>query len=98
MSDQQSDVATTKVRVRGRVQGVWFRGWVIEQAQSLNLNGWVRNRADGTVEAVFSGPEEAVTSMVNSCKKGPPSAQVDDLEAKPSKKPTNSGFIQLGTC
>lgn len=58
---------TTSVRLRiiGRVQGVWFRGWAVDQARELGLSGWVRNRGDGSVEALLAGPESRVRSMID---------------------------------
>ena len=55
-----SDTITVRVRISGRVQGVWYRGWTVDEARRLGLSGWVRNRRDGSVEAVFSGPEHVV--------------------------------------
>lgn len=52
--------ACVHVRIRERMQGVWLRAWAFEQAQGLGLDRWVRNRADGSVEAMFSGPEDQV--------------------------------------
>ncbi len=68
-----------RVTISGRVQGVWFRGWTVEQARSRALDGWVRNRADGTVEAIFVGPLEAVDEMVVACHDGPPAADVVEV-------------------
>lgn len=65
-----------RVVVSGRVQGVWFRDSCREQAQKLQVNGWVRNRNDGAVEAVFEGPAMQVAAMVEWCRKGPPRAVV----------------------
>jgi acylphosphatase len=72
----------TRVRVivHGRVQGVFFRDSCREQARALKIAGWVRNRMDGTVEAVFEGPEAAVERMVRWCHQGPPRAHVDEVE------------------
>jgi len=67
------------VTVSGRVQGVGYRYFVEREAQSRNLEGWVRNRRDGSVEAVFAGPEQAVTAMIAACRRGPSSARVDAL-------------------
>ena len=69
-----------RVVVTGRVQGVGFRYSAIERARSLGLGGWVRNRSDGSVEAVFEGPPERVRSMVDWCRRGPRGAHVDGLE------------------
>jgi acylphosphatase len=74
--------AIRHVLVRGRVQGVGYRAWVDEQATSRGLEGWVRNRRDGSVEAVFCGPEAAVIDMVTSCRRGPVSARVDAVLAE----------------
>ena len=70
------------VRVRGKVQGVWFRGWTEERARELGLAGWVRNRADGSVEALFSGPSAAVDQMLEDCWQGPPASGVTAVEVE----------------
>ena len=67
--------------IRGRVQGVGYRAFVQDQALRLELEGWVRNRRDGSVEAVFAGPEEAVAAALAACHRGPPGARVDAVEA-----------------
>lgn len=77
--DQEPDVKAVRVRLHGRVQGVWYRRWAEERAGDLGLDGWVRNRRDGTVEAVFSGPAEDVDRMVRLCRAGPPHAQVEEM-------------------
>lgn len=76
------DTKTVRVRISGRVQGVWFRDWTARNAASLQLTGWVRNLRDGGVEALFSGPSGAVDDMLRRCDSGPPSSQVDKVEAK----------------
>jgi acylphosphatase len=68
--------------IRGLVQGVGYRAFVVDEAQARRIEGWVRNRRDGTVEAVFSGPAEMVDPMIESCRKGPWGSQVDRLEAR----------------
>ena len=70
------------VVVRGRVQGVGYRAFVQDQALRLELEGWVRNRREGSVEAVFSGPEEAVAAALEACRRGPLAARVDAVEAE----------------
>lgn len=72
-----------QVSVRGRVQGVGFRAFVEFQANKLDLQGWVRNRRDGSVEAVFAGPEEAVAAMIALCRQGPSAAHVAALADDP---------------
>jgi acylphosphatase len=70
------------VRVTGAVQGVFFRADARDRARSLGLAGWVRNRPDGSVEAVFEGDAERVESMVDWCRRGPRGAQVEDVEVE----------------
>ena len=69
-----------RVLIRGRVQGVGYRAFTEYTALGHRLDGWVRNRRDGAVEAVFAGPEAAVSAMVDACRKGPPGARVDAIE------------------
>lgn len=83
-----SETAIRRVTVRGFVQGVGFRAFVEYTAQDLGLAGWVRNRRDGSVEAVFAGPPEAVAAMIEACRRGPRGARVDaldDAEAGPDE-------------
>jgi acylphosphatase len=68
------------VMVRGRVQGVGFRAFVEDMALLRGLAGWVRNRRDGAVEAVFAGEPAVVADMIAACRQGPPSAHVDTIE------------------
>jgi len=70
------------VFISGRVQGVFFRAWTEDEAVKRGLTGWVRNLADGRVEAVFEGDKEAVEEMVKLCWKGPPGARVTNVEVK----------------
>ncbi len=86
-----------RVQIFGRVQGVWYRGWTVDQATRLDLSGWVRNRRDGSVEALFVGPTAHVDEMVAACRKGPPAAQVDDIERAPAQGNVDSGFVQKPT-
>ena len=67
------------VRISGRVQGVGFRDWTQRKANELGLSGWVRNLPGGQVEALFSGPADVVDAMVTACRRGPQSAQVDQV-------------------
>ena len=72
-----------QVTITGRVQGVGYRYWVEHQAREHDLEGWVRNRRDGSVEALFAGPEHVVTEMVERCRRGPSSARVDAVSDEP---------------
>ncbi len=65
--------------VRGRVQGVGYRAWCADEAQARGLSGFVRNRHNGVVEAVFAGDAGVVEAMVEACRAGPLGARVDDL-------------------
>jgi acylphosphatase len=71
--------AIRHVMISGRVQGVGYRAWVEDDATARDLEGWVRNRRDGSVEAVFAGPAGAVTAMIAACRRGPSSARVNAL-------------------
>ena len=68
--------------VRGRVQGVGYRAFVEHEALRGGFEGWVRNRRDGSVEAVFKGEEAAVAAMIEACRRGPYSARVDVLDQR----------------
>jgi acylphosphatase len=72
-----------QVTIRGRVQGVGYRAWVEHQAMARGLEGWVRNRRDGSVEALFAGPADVVSDMVALCRRGPSSARVDAIQDEP---------------
>ena len=74
------EVTRVRVVVTGRVQGVWFRDSCRTEARANGVAGWVRNRADGAVEAEFEGPPAAVERMVAWCHDGPPRARVDDVD------------------
>ncbi|QOG20673.1 MULTISPECIES: acylphosphatase [Bradyrhizobium] len=74
--------AILQVMIRGRVQGVGYRAWVEYQATASGLDGWVRNRRDGSVEALFAGTPKHVADMVALCRHGPPSARVDSVTSE----------------
>jgi len=86
-----------RVRIAGRVQGVGFRLWAERAAAVLGLDGWVRNRRDGTVEAVFAGPPERVEEMIRRCHEGPPLARVDRIEVTDEPDDPGEGFFVLPT-
>jgi acylphosphatase len=69
-----------QVKVRGRVQGVGYRAFVEHQASALGLEGWVCNRRDGSVEALFAGPDATVADMIERCRRGPSYARVESVE------------------
>ena len=92
-----SDEIAVRVTIQGRVQGVWYRGWTVEQASRRGLRGWVRNRRDGTVEALFAGPRDHVEAMIVACHDGPPAARVDLVERFPAEAGGLDGFAQRPT-
>jgi acylphosphatase len=96
MAEAGADI-TVSVRIRGRVQGVWYRGWTEEEATRRRLRGWVRNRRDGSVEALFAGPAALVQDMIEACWKGPPAARVEAVEQRAAAAFSGSGFDTLMT-
>ncbi|KAL0842564.1 hypothetical protein Bca101_015809 [Brassica carinata] len=95
---QQSDSSkTVRMVIKGRVQGVCYRNWTVENAEQLGIKGWVRNRRDGSVEALFSGPTQAVEEMQQRCRRGPPAAMVTGLESFPSTDEPGTGFEYRST-
>ena len=89
--------SAVQVRIRGRVQGVFFRAWLVERAAELALGGWVRNRRNGSVEALFVGSPAAVAAAVASCREGPPHARVRAVETAPAAGGAGPGFSQRPT-
>ena len=85
--------ARARVVVSGRVQGVFFRDETRRRARSHGVAGWVANRRDGSVEAVFEGPREAVESMVRWCGRGPSGARVDDVQTAWEDPRGDEGFV-----
>jgi acylphosphatase len=76
-----------RAHILGQVQRVGFRMFVVDNAQVLGLEGWVRNMRDGGVEILASGPEERVLALLEICKEGPPLAEVTGIEAAPEDTP-----------
>lgn len=85
------------VRITGRVQGVGYRAWTVEQAERLKLSGWVRNLSDGAVEALVSGPAADVEAMLAACRRGPPLAQVSDVAVTPAEPVTGPFRVRYGS-
>jgi acylphosphatase len=71
-----------RVVIRGRVQGIGFRAWTEYTALERGLQGWVRNRRDGSVEALFVGPPDAVVAMIAACNHGPSGSRVDGIDQR----------------
>ena len=87
-----------RMRIHGRVQGVFFRNWAMERARALGVRGWVRNRRDGSVEIVAFGDEDAVGALTAACRTGPPAARVErvDVEIEEGEGPA-AGFRVTAT-
>jgi acylphosphatase len=85
------------VMISGTVQGVWYRAWTAEQAERRGLDGWVRNRRAGEVEAVFAGPAAKVDEMIAACHEGPPAARVANVHVTQSTDDPGAGFRKLPT-
>jgi acylphosphatase len=83
--------------VRGLVQGVGYRAWMVRQAHKLGLDGWVRNRSDGSVEALVAGETAAVEELLRLCRRGPKLAEVLSIEDAFAEPPDTPGFHQLPT-
>ena len=97
MSEMNQASKVVRVRIEGRVQGVWYRGWAVHEAVQRGLRGWVRNRSDGSVEALFAGSAPAVDSMLEACWRGPPAARVARVTATADAEPEAPGFDALPT-
>jgi acylphosphatase len=92
MAQQDEPVVRTRVVVSGLVQGVFFRDTCQREARRKGVAGWVRNRPDGDVEAVFEGPPGAVERMVEWCRRGPSRARVRELTSLPEEPEGLRGF------
>jgi len=97
MADKADTTRTVTVKIEGRVQGVYYRAWTDQTARALGLDGWVRNASDGSVEAVFSGPNEQVEEMLRRCADGPPHAKVTAVTIADEGGAPPSGFRVIGT-
>ena len=82
-----------RLRITGRVQGVAYRDWMVRAARAAGVVGWVRNRADGSVEALVAGPPGAVDALVADCRHGPPAARVDNVERSVEQAPDLFDFV-----
>ena len=92
MTEEGADLVRRRVTATGQVQGVFYRDSARREATARRVAGWVRNRPDGSVEAVFEGSPAAVEAMVAWARQGPPHAQVDDVAVVPEEPEGLSGF------
>jgi acylphosphatase len=86
-------MVTRQIRVSGRVQGVGFRYALCDEAERVGVTGWVRNRTDGTVEALLQGSEDAVDALVAWTRRGPPGARVTDVQTQAVER--NESFTRF---
>jgi acylphosphatase len=95
-----SETKIVRVTIGGDVQGVGYRAWMEREARALGVRGWVRNRLNGDVEALFAGPPDAVEALCAACWRGPVQARVDKVEvveADPAALGPGAGFRQIAT-
>lgn len=92
---------TVSLKIGGRVQGVGYRQWMVEEALARRLRGWVRNRSEGWVEALVCGPAESVDALIAACRSGPAMARVENVEVAAPAASTawdhSSTFVARGT-
>ncbi len=91
MSDE---ITTMNIRIEGQVQGCGFRDFAMREANGRKLRGWVRNRSDGSVEAVAHGPSHHVEEFIALCMKGPQGARVTAVNLQPTDPPESIGFVR----
>lgn len=94
MADGQTSL---RLKIEGFVQSVGYRNFAVGEARRLSLDGWVRNRFDGTVEILVSGPTKAVEFFLGACMRGPVGAQVENVEMTRTAPPHVKGFTRLPT-
>lgn len=88
---------SVRLRIGGRVQGVGYRAWAQRVAGELGLRGWVRNRSDGTVELLATGPDDTVAALIEAARGGPPTAQVDEIRVLDGEDDGSRGFTARPT-
>jgi acylphosphatase len=86
------DLTTLRLRIEGSVQAIGYRNYAVVEARKLELDGWVRNRSDGSVEVLVSGPTSAVEAFVAVCMRGPPGARVTNVDMHAAERPSEPGF------
>src|SRR5213080_2907683 len=97
MNPKEHGMRSVGLRITGRVQGVGYRAWAIRQASTLGLRGWVRNRSDGSVEALLIGDDDAVERMIEACRRGPLGARVTDTAVSDAEDDGSDGFTAKAT-
>jgi acylphosphatase len=92
MAEEGGDTTALNIRIHGFVQAVNYRNFAIAEARRLGLDGWVRNRSDGTVEALASGPAKDVEAFIAACARGPKHARVKNVDLAKAEPPAEKGF------
>ena len=92
-----SETPARLLRIRGLVQGVGYRNALLREATRLGLSGWVRNRSDGSVEALAAGPAPALDGLIAWARRGPPAARVDEVGWETAEPPADAGFHREAT-
>lgn len=85
------------IRIEGKVQGVWFRDWTVQAAQTIGVSGWVRNRADGSVEVYAVGDAALVERLTDRLRQGSPASRVDRIDIQEAALQPVDGFTRRGT-
>lgn len=89
-----TDLTIFRLRITGDVQGVGFRDWAVQEAKSRSLDGWVRNRSDGSVELMIAGPDASIQNMLGACTHGPDGAVVRNIDIKNETESPAAGFTK----
>jgi acylphosphatase len=97
MKPKELGTRSVRLRIAGRVQGVGYRAWAIRQASALGLRGWVRNRGDGSVEALLIGDDDTVGRMIEACRQGPLGAHVFDTAVSDAEDDGSDRFTAKAT-
>ena len=88
----EDEITSLRLKIEGFVQAVGYRNFAIDEARRLGLDGWIRNRSDGTVEALASGDTKKVELFAQACMKGPPGSRVKSVEMHNAEPPAEKGF------
>ena len=92
-----SEITIFRLRIKGSVQGVGYRDWAIGEAKARGLDGWIRNRSDGSVEMLIAGPDAKVEDMLKAATQGPEAAQVTQLDIHKETELPEPGFARRTT-
>jgi acylphosphatase len=88
----ERDITSMRLRIEGSVQAVGYRNFMIEEARKLGIDGWVRNRTDGSVEALVSGETKAVEALIAACARGPEGSRIKHIDMEKVEPPAEKGF------